>query len=300
MSIASLLRLICLAAIWGGAFIFTRVGAPILGPTLLIESRVGLAALFLVVVSLIIRSDLQVRENWNHYLILGFVNAALPFLLFGFAAQTLSASLLSILNATSPIFGAILGALFAGQMLSKRKIFGLGLGIAGVALLVGFEKTSLQPGAGMAVAAALAASLCYGIAATYAKRANSVSPFRKTHGSMWAATLLIAPAVYFFPANEPATMGVMLSVLALGVVCSGIAFLLYFRLVADIGPASTLTVTFLIPIFGIIWGHIFLREEVGWYTLGGAAIILSGTALATGFSYNDIFAKGRVLQVDRA
>ena len=300
MSIASLLRLICLAAIWGGAFIFTRVGAPILGPTLLIESRVGLAALFLVVVSLIIRSDLQVRENWNHYLILGFVNAALPFLLFGFAAQTLSASLLSILNDTSPIFGAILGALFAGQMLSKRKIFGLGLGIAGVALLVGFEKTSLQPGAGMAVAAALAASLCYGIAATYAKRANSVSPFRKTHGSMWAATLLIAPAVYFFPANEPATMGVMLSVLALGVVCSGIAFLLYFRLVADIGPASTLTVTFLIPIFGIIWGHIFLREEVGWYTLGGAAIILSGTALATGFSYNDIFAKGRVLQVDRA
>lgn len=291
MDTANLFRLISLAAIWGGAFMFTRIGAPILGPTLLIESRVGLAALFLVMVSLFVRSDLRIRENWKHYLVLGFFNAALPFLLYGFAAQTLSASLLSILNATSPIFGAILGALYARQQLSLKTVLGLCLGIAGVALLIGYDKISLQPEAGTAISATLAAALCYGIASTYAKKANSVAPFCNAHGSMWAATILIAPAVVFFPAHETPGLGVMASVLALGIVCSGIAFLLYFRLVADLGPASALTVTFLIPVFGILWGHLFLGEEVGWYTFAGATIVIAGTALVTGFSPAALFAK---------
>ena len=148
-----------------------------LGPTLLVEFRVGLAALFLASFSLFFRSSLNVRANWKHYLILGFFNAALPFLLFGFAAQTLSASLLSILNATSPIFGAILGALYARQPLTAKTILGLGLGVAGVTLLVGYDKIILQPGAGSAIAAALSAAFCYGIATTYVKHSKTVSFF---------------------------------------------------------------------------------------------------------------------------
>ena len=266
-----------------------------LGPTLLVEFRVGLAALFLASFSLFIRSSLNVRANWKHYLILGFFNAALPFLLFGFAAQTLSASLLSILNATSPIFGAILGALYARQPLTAKTILGLGLGVAGVTLLVGYDKIILQPGAGSAIAAALSAAFCYGIATTYAKHSKTVSFFCNAHGSMWAATILIAPAVLFFPANELPGNGVMASVMALGIVCSGIAFLLYFRLVADLGPASALTVTFLIPVFGILWGHLFLGEEVGWHTLAGTLIVISGTALVTGFNPGVLLGKKAVV-----
>ena len=291
MDAANLFRLIGLAAIWGGSFLFTRIAVPVLGPTVLIEYRVGLAALFLAIVSLFIKTNLHLRSHWRHYLILGFFNAALPFLLFGFAAQILSASLLSILNATSPIFGAVLGALYARQPLSVKTMLGLGLGVAGVALLIGYDKIILQPGAGIAIAAALTAAFCYGIATTYAKHAKSVDPFCNAHGSMWAATILIALAVLFSPAASAPSVGVMAVVAALGIVCSGIAFLLYFRLVADLGPASALTVTFLIPVFGVLWGHIFLGEVVSWHTFVGAAIVIFGTALVTGFNPSVIFVK---------
>jgi drug/metabolite transporter (DMT)-like permease len=297
MDAANLFRLIGLAAIWGGSFLFTRIGAPVLGPTLLIEFRVGLAAIFLAIISMFIKNKLQIRKNWKHYLMLGFFNSALPFLLFSYAAQILSASLLSILNATSPIFGAILGALYARQALSAKTYLGLGLGVAGVMLLIGYDKITLLPGAGVAIAAALAGALCFGIASTYAKHAKSVDPFCNAHGSMWAATLLIAPAVLFFPVISTPSLGVMSAVLALGIVCSGIAFLLYFRLVTDLGPASALTVTFLIPVFGVFWGHIFLNEIIGWYTFAGAAIVIVGTVLVTGFSPSSLFAKKIVAHV---
>lgn len=291
MNISSLFRLVGLAAIWGGSFLFMRIGAPVLGPAWLMETRVGFAALFLVMISWFIGSKLQIRNNWKHYLILGFFNAALPFTLFGYAAQTLSASLLSILNATTPIFGALLGALYLRQPLSFKTICGLALGIAGVILLIGYDKLSLQPGAGLAVAATLGAAFCYSVASTYAKKDSSVTPFCNAHGSMWAATLLLAPVVPFVPAHAAPDAVVMTSVVALGILCSGIAFLLYFRLIADIGPAPALTVTFLIPVFGILWGHLFLGEEIGWYTVVGAMIVVTGTALVTGFSPRTLFRK---------
>jgi drug/metabolite transporter (DMT)-like permease len=101
---------------------------------------------------------------------------------------------------------------------------------------------------------------------------------------MWAATLLIAPAVPFFPAAQAASPAVIGSVVALGVVCSGVAYLLYFRLIDDIGAAPGLTVTFLIPVFGIIWGYLFLNETIGWHTIAGSIVVIAGTALVTGFS----------------
>jgi drug/metabolite transporter (DMT)-like permease len=157
------------------------------------------------------------------------------------------------------------------------------LGTAGVALLVGFDDVSTRPGAGIAVAAALAAALCYSIASLYAKSARTVEPFANAHGTMWAATLFVLPALPFFPSPGTATPGVWAAVLALGVLCSGIAYLIYFRLIAEVGPTSALTVTFLNPVFGILWGALFLGEAVGWHTLAGAAIVLVGTALVTGF-----------------
>ena len=291
MDVASLIRLVALAAIWGASFLFTRISVPILGPVLLVEWRMGLAALFLASMSLLFNRRLEIKLHWKYFLVLGLFNSALPFLLFSFAAQTVSASLLSILNATAPIWGAIIGALWMRHKLSSKTIWGLGLGVAGVAILVGFDQVTLRAGAGVAIAAALCAASCYGIASTYAKAAKSIDPFANAHGSMWAAALLIAPAVPFFPATAAPGIGIMSSVFALGIVCTGIAYLLYFRLVADLGPASALTVTFLIPVFGVLWGFLFLNESVGWHTVAGSITVIIGTMLVTGFSPHQLFAK---------
>lgn len=284
MTTASLIRLIALSAIWGASFLFMRMGAPVLGALWLAELRVALAALFLLGVSLLLAKRLQVRRHWQHYLVLGGLNSALPFLLFGAAARTLPASLMSILNATAPIWAAVIGALWTRTALTPRAAVGLALGLGGVAVLVGFDPATLRDGTHGAVALALCASFSYGLATTYARSAKKVEPFANAHGSMWAAAWLLAPALPFAGVPALPSPTVALAVLALGVVCSGVAYLLYFRLIDDIGATPALTVTFLVPVFGVLWGHLVLAEPVAWHMLAGAAIVIVGVALLTGFS----------------
>lgn len=283
MNTANLLRLILLAAIWGGSFLFMRISAPVLGPAVLIELRVLFAALFLAVVGLALKKRLHLRAHWKHYFILGFFNSALPFLLFAFAARTLSASVLSVLNATAPMWGALLGALWSRQKVGLKSGIGLVLGTVGVALLVGFDHVAARPGAGIAVAAALLAAFSYSVASLYARSAKSVEPFANAHGTMWTSALMVLPVLPLFPATGSFTPGIAAAVLALGVLCSGIAYILYFKLIEEVGTTSALTVTFLNPVFGILWGALFLHETIGWYTIVGSAIVLVGTALVTGF-----------------
>lgn len=283
MSTANLLRLILLAAIWGSSFLFMRIAAPVLGPALLIEYRVAFAALFLAIVAVFVKKNLDLRSNWKHYLILGLFNSALPFLMFAFAARTLSASVMSVINATAPMFAALIGALWMRQTVSKRVATGLVLGTIGVALLVGFDHVSTREGAGLAIAAAVFASFNYGVASVYTKAARSVEPFANAHGSMWAATIWVLPAALLFPAPAAATTGTMAAALALGIMCTGVAYLLYFGLIRDVGMTSALTVTFLNPLFGILWGVLFLQETIGWHTIAGSAIVIGGTALVTGY-----------------
>lgn len=283
MNTTNLFRLIALAAIWGGAFLFLRICAPVLGPAMLIELRLLLAALFLAVVALVLGKRLDVRQHWKHFTILGFFNSALPFLLFAFAARTLSASVMSVLNATAPMWGALIGAIWKRQPISLRTAAGLVLGTAGVALLVGFDPAAALPGAGAAVVCVLVAPMSYSIASLYAKSVQNVDSFANAHGSMWSSALLVLPALAFFPVPAQPTVGVMAAVVALGVLCSGIAYLMYFRLIEEAGSTPALTVTFLIPVFGILWGAMFLGEVIGWHTIAGSAIVLVGTALVTGF-----------------
>ena len=291
MSSASATRLLALAAIWGGSFLFMRIAAPVLGPVRLIAWRVALAAAFLAGLARLWRRGLQARMHWRHYLILGACNSALPFLLFAFAAQTLSASLLSILNATAPIFASAIAALRARSLPAPRTVLGLLLGIGGVAVLASFDAMMMRPGAVVALAAGLAGSVSYGVASIYAKSAPGVDPFANAFGSMASASFILVPLVPFFPAHAASGPLVAISVAALGVLCSGVAYLLYFRLIADLGPASALTVTFLIPVFGVLWGALFLHESVGVHTLAGAAIVVVGTALVTGFAPRMLLAR---------
>lgn len=292
MNTASVVRLILLSALWGASFLFMRIGVPVLGPGVLIFARVALATLFLLLVAGYFRRALGVSEHWRHFLVLAFFNSALPFLLLAWAAQTISASLLSILNATAPIWAAAIGAVWMRTRLAGKSLLGLLLGIAGVGLLAGVESFSLPAGGVTAILAGLGAACCYGIATIYTRTAQSVAPFANALGSMAGSVLWLLPVLWFapLPTAMPA-IEVTLSVVALGVLCSGVAYLLYFRLVEDIGATSTLTVTFLIPVFGILWGTLFLGETVGWHTAAGCLIVLTGTALVTGFSVRELFSR---------
>jgi drug/metabolite transporter (DMT)-like permease len=284
-------RLLMLSAIWGGSFIFMRIAVPALGPAALMLLRVLFAALFLAAVAHLCAVPLEARAHGRYFLILGFFNSALPFLLFGYAAQTLPASLLAVLNATAPFWSTLIGVIWLRQRLSAKAVIGLALGVCGVALLMGLDRAMLQPGAELAAAAVLGAACCYGIASHYAKRAPNVPPVANAQGSMWAATLWLLPVALAMPPAALPGGDILLAVLILGVVCSGIAYLLYFRLIADIGAASALTVTFLIPVFGVLWGWLFLDEPVGWHTLVGTLIVITGTALVTGFSPRVLLAR---------
>jgi len=276
-------RLLILAAIWGGSFLFMRIGAPVLGPAWLIQFRVGIAALFLLICAGWFRKPLQLRKYWRHYLILGCFNSALPFFLIAFAAKTLTASLLSVLNSSSPIFGAIISAVWLRNRVTRLTAAGLAMGVIGVIILVQGGIATRTDDWGMAVAAALLSTICYGISGTYVKSSpKPVEPFSNAHGSMWAATVLMALTLPFCPTAAEPSPGVWAAVAALGVLCTGVAYLIYFRLIQDMGPISALSVTFLIPVFGILWGVLFLDEQIDGGTIIGALVVLVGTALTNG------------------
>jgi len=294
MNSANLARLLALAAIWGASFLFMRMAVPVLGPVQLIESRLFLAALFLLGAGLLLRQRLHLRQHWWHYLRLGFLNSALPFLFFAYAALTLSASMLAILNATAPMWGAAIAMLWGRTPIDRKKVLGLALGVLGVFMLVGPQSAPLQAQDLWAIAAGLAAALCYGIASYQAQSNPGPGPFANAHGSMWASSLLVLPALPFFPAPAVAGPGVVGAVLALGLVCTGLAYLLYFRLIAEVGAASALTVAFLIPMFGILWGYLFLDEALGWHLLAGAVMVVLGTALVTGYTLRSLLQRKAV------
>jgi len=281
MSAADLARLIALAALWGGSFAFIRVAAPVVGPLWLAESRVALAFVILIVLALS-RGKLPAwRERWRDFLVVGIVNSALPFALFCFAGQYIAASTAAILNATSPFFGALAAALWLKDSLPASKLAGMAFGLGGVVLLVGWRPEPLTGLALAAVFACLAASLCYGIASVFAKaRMTGVPSFSTALYSQLAAAVVLAPALPFAPVHGPITPIVAANVLGLAAGSTAVAYLLYFKLIANIGPARALTVTFLIPLFGVLWGYLFLGEPLTINMLLGGSLILGGTWLA--------------------
>ncbi|MEZ9927464.1 hypothetical protein BCS96_01000 [Vibrio breoganii] len=288
-----MLRLICLAAIWGGSFLFMRISANALGPAYLIEARVLFAAVSLLVVAWYMKKRLDFTAHTRHFFIIGLFNTALPFLLFAYAAQTLPASILSILNSTAAIWGAAIAIVWSRSLPTLRVIVGLISGVIGVYILVGLDNALLPAGSGAAMIAGVMAACCYGIASNYAKNAPKISSFDNAHGSMWAACLIVLPLLPFMPIREMPDVQISISVILLGVVCTGLAYLLYFRLIEDLGPPSALSVTFLIPLFGILWGYLFLGEQVGWNTALGALFVIGGTMLVTGFSIKKMLASNR-------
>jgi len=279
-------RLGTLAAIWGGSFIFIRIVAPALGPVWTTEGRVLIGGLALAAWFAWTGFDAQWRRHWRFYAAIGALNSALPFWLFSSAGLHLEAWFMAILNATTPMFGLVLGALFAGERLNGSKIAGLTLGIGGVTLLA----MPAEAGAGAhggtrelwPVAACLVASLSYAVGGVVVKRYGSgVPPRGVAVGAQLCAAVMLAPFLPFEPPAAAPSPFVLANLLAFGVLASGVALILYFRLMADIGPTRALTVTFLIPLFAALWGLVFLGEALGASAVAGGALVLAGTVLVT-------------------
>ncbi len=281
MSVRDLGLLTALGALWGASFIFIRVSAPALGPFALVEFRVFLAAAALAVYALaIVGKSLEIRHRWKGFLLLGALNAAIPFSLISIAQLELTASFGAILNSTTPLFGAMVAAVWIGESLTARKIIGLVMGVAGVAVLVGWSPMPLDLALVLAVAASLTAALFYGIGSVYAKRSfTGIPPLGLAIGQLAGAAVVVLPAAAADLPREAPSTAVAVSVLALALLSTAVAYLIYFRLIASVGPTKTLTVTFLVPVFGVFLGAWILSEPIGAGTLAGLAIILASVFL---------------------
>lgn len=278
---------VVLAAIWGSSFLFMRISTVEFGPLPTAAVRVTIAAVFLLPIVWLRGMMPALRTHWKHTFFVGLLNSGIPFACFSFALLTISTGLSAILNATVPMFGALIAWVWLKDQPPVSRLLGLVIGFAGVAMLA-WDQASFQPDAaglapGWAVLACLLACICYGISASYTKRyLTGIPPLVTAAGSQIGATLGLAlPALWWWPARMPGATA-WLAVLAVGVVCTGLAYILFFRLIARAGPPRALSVTLLVPVFAALYGGIFLSEAVTGWMLLCAAVILCGTALSTG------------------
>jgi drug/metabolite transporter (DMT)-like permease len=276
-------RLVALAAIWGASFLFLRLAVGPLGAIPIAASRLVLAGATIALYLAIVGKRLDLARHWRHFAVVGILNSAAPFTLFAWSAQTLPASYLAVINATAPLFGALVAALWLGERITPRVALGLAAGMGGVATLVGLGPIAATPATVLAAAGGLAAALCYAIASGYVKRRSyAVDASVLAGGSNIAAAAVLLPLAIAVPPPGVPAPEAALAALALGVLCTGIAYLLYFRLITDVGPSRALTVTFLIPVFGMLWGAVFLGETITATMLVGCALVLAGTGMILG------------------
>ena len=278
---------IALGALWGSSFLFTRLAMVDVGPLPAAAARVCIAALFLLPIVVLKGLLPELKQHWKKIFFLGLFNSAIPFACFAFSLLAITTGLSAILNATTPMFAALIAWVWLKDKPALSRVAGLVIGFAGVALLA-WDKATFKPDAsgiapGWAVLACLAACLCYGYSASFTKKYMAgISPMVTAAGSQMGATLGLAlPAILLWPTSTPSSTA-LLALLFLGVACTGIAYILFFRLIEKAGPQRTLTVTFLIPVFAVFYGAVFLSEVVTPWMLLCALVIVCGTALATG------------------
>lgn len=282
MPLNALADFVLLAALWGSSFLFARLAVVEFGPVPTAFMRCLIAAVVLVPLVLGRGMGADLRRHWKAAALVGVLNSAIPFAMFAFAVQHISTGLSSILNATVPMFGAVIAWLWLKDRLEGQRVLGLVLGFAGVALLAS-GSVSASASAGWAVLASLVACLCYGVAANATKRfLTGIHSLVLATASQIGATLVLAlPAAATAPARWPGA-GAWLAMAALGVLCTGLAYVLYFRVIEKAGPARAVAVTFLIPVFAMAYGVAFLGERVTAWMLACGVLIVLGTALSVG------------------
>lgn len=287
MTRRDLTELVMLGAIWGASFLFMRLGAGEFGPIALAFLRVAGASLMLMPL-LMQRGELgALRKHWRAIAVVGIVNSAVPFVLFAVAALVLTTALMSVFNATASIWGALIAWLWLHDRLGASRWLGLAIGVAGVVGL-SWGKADFKPGdhgisAALGIVACIVATVFYGLGANVSRRyLAGVPPMAVAAGSQLVAALaLLPPALWLWPSKVPGSTAWGAAV-ALALLCTGAAYILYFRLIAHAGAANAMSVTFLIPAFAVLWGWLLLGEPPTLAMLLGCGVILLGTALATG------------------
>jgi drug/metabolite transporter (DMT)-like permease len=285
MKKSDLACLTALAALWGASYLFMRVCAGEFGAMTLAGARAAIAAVLLL--PLLGGDWSALRRHWKPVLVVGLTNSALPFALFALAALGINASLSAIFNAATPLYAAVIGRVWLGEPIARLRAAGLALGFCGVVWLVA-DGAGFKPGAGgvntgWAVPACVAATMLYAFSAHFSKRyLAAVPPLAVAAGSQLAAALMLAPAAMaLHPATLPSARA-WCALLCLGALCTALAYVLFFRLIARVGAAKTMAVPFLVPAFGVLWGVLFLGETFTAPMAAGSALIVLGTALATG------------------
>jgi drug/metabolite transporter (DMT)-like permease len=277
---------VLLALLWGSSFLFMREGAQAFGAFPTAWVRVTLAALMLTPV-LIWRKELPVlHAHWRPTTLSGLLNSGLPFACYAYALMHISTGMSSILNATTPLFGALIAWVWLGDRLNASRALGLAMGFTGVVLLASDVPGGISfqsGGSGLAIGACLIATFCYGIAGSFTKRyLQNVPSIVTTTGSLWGASVgLTIPALLTWPSEAP-TLHAWGALGIAGLFCTALAYVLYFRLMTRTGPARAMTVTYLIPVFANFFGLVLLDEVVTYWMMGCALVIVIGTALASG------------------
>lgn len=283
MPLKDLRDLFVLAAIWGSSFLFMRLAVHDFGPIALTEMRVGISAVFLLIVSALMRRLSPFLQNWRIISVGGLISIAFPFLLYSYASQTLTAGFMAIVNALAPLFAAIIARIWLGEKLTRLRILGLFIGFGGIAILVSDSLSLDIQGQGLAITALICAPLCYGIAASYmTKYYKGLDPIACATGSVTASAVFLLPFTLFSWPSEPISGVAWSSAFLIAILCTGIAYLIFYRLIDNVGPSKTITVTFLVPPFGVFWGVLILDESLTLPIILGAATVLCGTLLATG------------------
>lgn len=277
----AVVEFVLLAAVWGGSFLFMRVAAPEFGPVWLIELRLVLASA--VLVPFMLRQELGAigLAHWRPLLLVGVLNSALPDVLLAYATLALPAGLTSILNATAPLFGTAIALIWLRERYSVAQFAGLAIGFIGVVVLLGWQPPLDASGFGLAVMAGLSAACCYAIAAPYVRRHLAEVPALViAAGSIAGGSLVLLPLLPFTIPKAMPSLQSIVAVMALALLSTALAYLLYFRLIAHLGVTRALTVGYLIPLFAMGWGVLWLGETVTASMGLGCGLVLLGTAIA--------------------
>lgn len=275
-------KILLVGALWGGSFLFIRVAAPQFGPLGLMLVRTALAGLVLLGV---VRSTGATPHlgDARRFLLLGLVSAAAPFALIAFAELHLPASVAAILNATTPLFTALLAAASARTLPSAQRLLGLLVGVGGVVIVVGIGPVAVTPIVLISVGASLLAAICYAVGGVYAqRRMQDLAPMTVATGqNLGAAAVLLLPALLIHPEYAPSTAG-WVNAIALGLLSSAIGYAIFYQLLAEVGATGALSVTFLVPVFGTLWAALFLGEPITGSLITGLFVILAGLFLLLG------------------
>lgn len=276
--------LVILAAIWGSSFLFLRIASPVFGPFMTVFLRVFVAGVALFLYSRISGKATNMAVRWKKLLILGGINSALPFTLISTATLTLNASMASILNSTVPIFTAFVTWLWLKEPFTRQKAAGILLGITGVVILLGWNPQPLTTQVLLAAGCSFSAACCFALGGVYAKlNFQGVDSLTMASGQLLGASVWLMPFALFHIPSGPVPITAAGAVMGLALICAALAYLMYFYLIARTGPTKTLSVTYLIPFFGVLWGTLFLGETITGSTLLGLVVILAGITLINGF-----------------